>query len=108
MMRTKPISHASLVRRRRPGLSAAFATLVLFAGAAAARPPLKLADDVDLNRMYGGWYIVATIPNSFEKGMVGPYDVYAPGPGGSIKEDFFVRRGRFDAERKHFRVRDFV
>ncbi len=61
-----------------------------------------------MSRMYGGWHIVATIPNSFERGMVAPYDVYSPGPHGSIREDFYVRRGSFAARSKHFVVRDFV
>lgn len=58
--------------------------------------------------MYGGWYIVATIPNFFEKGMVGPYDVYSPGDDGDIREDFYMRRGGFSAERRHYVVRDHV
>jgi lipocalin len=36
--------------------------------------PIPLAK-VEIDRMYGGWYIVATIPNSFEKGIVAPYDL---------------------------------
>jgi apolipoprotein D and lipocalin family protein len=74
---------------------------------AGPRPPLPLAH-VDLNRMYGGWYIVATIPNGFERGMVAPYDVYAPRPGGGIQEDFYLRRGGFDAPVQHFRLHDWV
>ncbi len=70
--------------------------------------PLALAPFVDVPRLYGGWYIVATIPNGFEKGMVAPYDVYSPRPDGSLREDFYVRRGGFDAPRKHFVVQDFV
>lgn len=75
---------------------------------ARARTPLALARAVDIARMKGGWYIVATIPNSFERGMVQPYDVYSDGPAGSLREDFYVRRGRLDAPRKHFVVKDFV
>jgi len=77
-------------------------------GGAAGAGKIPLAHDVDLGRMYGGWRIVATIPNPFERGMVAPYDVYSPGPSGSIREDFYVRRGSFDAPVKHFVVRDFV
>lgn len=74
----------------------------------AATTPVPLARDVDVSRLYGGWHIVATIPNGFERGMVAPYDVYSPGPDGSIREDFYVRRGSFAAPVKHFVVRDFV
>ncbi len=72
------------------------------------RSPLPLAAHVDLNRMYGGWRIVATIPNGFEKGMVEPYDVYSRRPDGDIREDFYVRRGGFKAPRQHFVVHDWV
>ncbi len=80
-------------------------TLTLFG--CASNPPLPLAN-VDLDRMYGGWYLVATIPNSFEKGLVAPYDVYSKRPDGDIREDFYVRRGAFDAPLKHFEVHDWV
>jgi apolipoprotein D and lipocalin family protein len=61
--------------------------------------------DVDLERMYGGWYIVATIPNLMERGFVGPYDVYSPGAPGTIREDFTMRRGGFGARERHYVVR---
>jgi lipocalin-like protein len=44
---------------------------------------------VDIDRMCGGWYIVATIPNSFEKGIVAPYDAYSRRADGDIQEDFY-------------------
>jgi apolipoprotein D and lipocalin family protein len=75
-------------------------------GPAAAKTPL--APSVDMSRMYGGWYIVATIPNPFERGMVAPYDVYSPAPDGGIKEDFYMRRGSFAATRQHYVVHDWI
>ncbi len=77
------------------------------AAASAGTPPLPLAD-VDMARMYGGWYLIATLPNAFEKGMVGPYDVYSKRPDGDIREDFYVRHGSFKAPLKHFVVHDWV
>ena len=73
----------------------------------ASGPPLPLAE-VDLPRMYGRWYIVATIPNWFERGMVAPVDVFSPHPEGDIQEDFYLRRGSFHAPEKHFVVHDWV
>jgi len=76
-------------------------------GCSTAGKPLSLAD-VDLNRMYGGWYLIATIPNGFERGLVAPYDVYTRRSDGDIREDFYVQRGGFDAPLKHFTVHDWV
>jgi apolipoprotein D and lipocalin family protein len=69
--------------------------------------PIPLAK-VDIDRMYGGWYIVATIPNSFEKGIVAPYDVYSRRADGDIQEDFYFLSGGFGASKKHFVVHDWV
>ncbi len=77
-------------------------------GSGASQSPIQLAEQVDLNRMYGGWYIVATIPNRFEKGLVAPFDVYSPRADGDIKEDFYVRDGGFSAPVKHFTVHDWA
>ena len=63
---------------------------------------------VDIDRMYGGWHIIATIPNSFEKGIVAPYDVYSRRDDGDIQEDFYFQSGGFDAPKKHFVVHDWV
>ena len=73
-----------------------------------AGPPIALAPSVDMSRMYAGWYIVATIPNPFERGMVEPYDIYSKAADGGIKEDFYVRRGSFCAPRHHLTARDWV
>jgi apolipoprotein D and lipocalin family protein len=75
---------------------------------AVAAAPVKLATSVDLNSMYGGWYIIATIPNWFEKGMVAAYDVYSRRADGDIREDFYLRSGGFSAGQKHFVVHDWV
>jgi apolipoprotein D and lipocalin family protein len=70
--------------------------------------PIPLAAHVDLDAMQGGWYIVATIPNHFEKGMVAPYDVYSLRANGDIQEDFSLRSGGFAAKLRHFTVRDTI
>jgi apolipoprotein D and lipocalin family protein len=93
-------------------LSAAGCTTDGAMAGGATQPPLPLAPlplaDVDMARMYGGWYLIATLPNAFEKGMVGPYDVYSKRPDGDIREDFYTRKGSFNAPLKHFVVHDWV
>lgn len=82
--------------------------MALFAGCAAPVRTIPLAPKVDLGSMMGGWYIVATIPNWFERGMVTPYDVYSLRPDGDLREDFSMRSGGFKARLRHFTVRDHV
>lgn len=71
--------------------------------AAANTGPVPLAR-VDLSQIYGGWYIVATIPNVLERGVVDSYDHFAPGEKGGIREDFYCRRGGFEQAKAHFVV----
>lgn len=61
-----------------------------------------------MSRMYGGWYLIATRRNGFEKHLVGPYDVYTRRPDGDIREDFYVRSRSFQAPLKHFVLHDWV
>jgi apolipoprotein D and lipocalin family protein len=86
----------------------AVAIMPFLHGCDAGPEPLSLADNVDLDRVYGGWYLIATIPNGFEKGLVQPYDVYSKRADGDIREDFYTRRGSVDAPQKHYTVRDSV
>jgi len=58
--------------------------------------------------MYGRWYIVATIPNWFERGMVAPVDNFSPRPDGDIQEDFCGQRSSFASPQKHFVAHDWV
>jgi apolipoprotein D and lipocalin family protein len=85
----------------------AMALLIGLNGCASGKA-LPLADSVDLNRILGGWYLIATIPNGFEEGMVQPYDVYSRREDGDIREDFYVRKGSVDAPQKHYTVHDWV
>jgi len=70
--------------------------------------PVPLAPHVDLEAMQGGWYIVATIPNHFERGMVAPFDVYSRRADGGIQENFYLRRGGFNDKVRHYTVRDTI
>ena len=85
-----------------------FASLLLVGCSAFHGPSLPLAKNVDLSRMYGGWYILATIPNRFERGLVAPYDVYSRRTSDSIGEDFFFQKGGFGKPRHHLTTHDDV
>ena len=97
-------SSGILLRIRLPSMAFLFFTQLI--ACASSRPPLPLAPHVDLEAVQGGWYIVATIPNRFERGMVAPFDFYSLRTNGDLDEDFHVRFGGFDAKLRHQEVRD--
>lgn len=60
----------------------------------ADKPPVSTAASVDLQRYMGPWYILASIPLSFEKGARNPVESYTLNPDGSTEGCQVVRQRR--------------
>lgn len=60
-------------------------------------PPLQNAEQVELKRYYGRWYVIANIPYRAEMGKVGTYVEYRPRSDGDIDDLYFFRKGNFNA-----------
>ncbi len=61
--------------------------------------PIKLVPKVDLNRYMGTWYVIANIPNFFEKGLVASTETYTrSAETGKIDILFQGRKKTFDGE----------
>ena len=65
-------------------------------------PPLTLAPHVDLPRFMGDWYVIASIPTVFEKGVHNGKDTYALRPDGSIATTFTFNADAPDGPVKHY------
>jgi apolipoprotein D and lipocalin family protein len=74
----------------------------------ASPDPLPAAPQVDLEKIWGAWYIVANIPNWFEAPLVGLYDIYSRRPDGDIAENFYTHSRSFRSPLEHFEVHDWV
>ncbi len=82
---------------------------LLLAGCGApARPPIALAEKVDLQRFMGDWFVIASIPTFIEKGAHNAVESYRLAPDGSIEVTFTFRAGGFDGEQKRYAPRGFV
>ncbi len=82
-------------------LGSALVLAGLFAAGCASvadKPPVGTARSVDLERYMGPWYILASIPLSFEEGAHNPVESYTRNPDGSIATVFQFRRDAFDGE----------
>ena len=75
---------------------------------AAERPPLALADKVDLERFMGDWYVIASIPTSIEEDAHNAVESYRLAPDGSIATTFTFRKGGFEGEAKRYTPTGFV
>lgn len=77
-------------------------------GCAAARPPMPVVGNVDLERFMGDWYVIANIPTSFEEGAHNAVESYRLADDGTIETTFTFRSGSFDGEPKRYEPRGFV
>jgi apolipoprotein D and lipocalin family protein len=82
-MTRKTVSSAGLL---------ATAALLLAGCRETAHPPLALAEDVDLARFMGDWYVIANIPTFIEQGAT----------------TFTFRKDGFDGAEKRYTPRGFV
>ncbi len=71
-------------------------------------PPLALAQDVELERFMGDWYVIASIPTRIERGAHNAVESYRLAEDGTIETTFTFRKGSFDGDLKRYTPRGFV
>ena len=84
------------------------AAVLLAAGCADARPPLRTVAHVDLQRYAGTWYVIANIPYWLEDGKVATADRYGLRPDGLLDNTYVFRRGDFTAPEEEWHGRAWV
>jgi apolipoprotein D and lipocalin family protein len=94
--------------RRGPALVAFLMYALSMAGCRGDHPPLALADDVDLERFMGDWYVIASIPTSLERDAYNAVESYRLDEKGTVETTFTFRKGGFDGEIKRYTPRGFV
>lgn len=72
------------------------------------RPPIQTVDRMNLERFMGGWYVIASIPTPFEKGVYNGIEAYRLEEDGSVETTFTFNKGSFDGPQKIYRARGFV
>jgi len=86
-----------------------FMTSLSFSGCAGGKlPPIKLAENVDLNRYMGDWYIIAGTPNYIEKNAFNSVENYKLQEDGSIATTFTFNEGEFAGPKKEYHPKGFV
>ena len=86
-------------------------TLMLLAGVmigCQSRPPIRTVDRLELERFMGDWYVIASIPTPFEKGVYNGIESYRLAPDGTVETTFTFNKGGFGGPRKVYRARGFV
>ncbi|MGL6224270.1 MAG: lipocalin family protein [Steroidobacteraceae bacterium] len=71
-------------------------------------PTIPVAQDVDIDRFMGDWYVIANIPTRFEVGAHNAIESYTRDKDGSIATTFTYRDGGFHGPEKVMRPRGFV
>jgi apolipoprotein D and lipocalin family protein len=65
--------------------------------------PMRTVSHVDLTRYQGDWYVIANIPYWLEDGKVATFDRYRLRPDGTMDNEYWFRRGSFDAPEEVWR-----
>jgi apolipoprotein D and lipocalin family protein len=71
-------------------------------------PPLPHVPHVDLARLMGDWYVIASIPTFIEEGAHNAVESYRLASNGTIETTFTFRDGGFDGKTKRYTPRGFV
>ena len=89
-------------------MPAAVAALVLAGCSSVPRPAVPLAENVDIERFMGDWYVIASIPTYIERDAWNAVESYRLDDDGSIATTFTFRKGGFDGPEKRYTPRGFV
>lgn len=71
-------------------------------------PTIPTVAALELERFMGDWYVIASIPTSFEKDAFNAIETYRLDDDGSIETTFRFNRGGFEGPLKTYRSRAFV
>jgi apolipoprotein D and lipocalin family protein len=82
--------------------------LTALLAACSSAPAIPTAEQVDIDRFMGDWYVIANIPTRPEKGAHNAVESYRRDPDGSIATTFTFREGSFDGPEQVMRPRGFV
>ncbi len=61
---------------------------------------MRVAEELDLTRFMGEWYVIANIPTAFEKNIYNAVESYRQTDGDKIATRFRYRKGGFDGPEK--------
>lgn len=84
--------------------------IILLASACSHRPatPIPMAENVELDRFMGRWYVVANIPTFIEKGAHNAIETYRMNKDGSIDTEFRFNQDSFDGDLEVYNPTGFV
>jgi apolipoprotein D and lipocalin family protein len=72
--------------------------LVALLACQSARTPLKVVDEIELDRYAGRWYEIASFPQRFQRGCVATTASYTPLADGRIRVENECRDGALDGK----------
>jgi apolipoprotein D and lipocalin family protein len=92
----------------RLGKIVATGVLPLMISACSSYPPIRTAEQVDIPRFMGDWYVIANIPTFIEKGAHNAVESYSRNDDGTIATTFSFRADSFDGEKKIYHPTGFI
>ncbi len=85
-----------------------FAIILALVAGCQTPQPIPTVASVDIERFMGDWYVIASIPTSFEKGAYNALESYRLDADGTVATRFTFNKGGFDGPPKEYNPRGFV
>jgi apolipoprotein D and lipocalin family protein len=82
--------------------------ITLFLTGCASLEPIRTAEQVDLNKFSGDWFVIAAIPTIIETNAYNAVETYEPPRDGKIATTFRFNEGGFDGEEKVYNPTGFL
>ena len=97
---------AELTAFTRIGLLAT--ALMSMSGCQSTQQPIRTAEQVELERLNGDWYVIANIPTFIERKAFNAIESYQLDDKGRVQTTFAFNKGSFDGPRKTYNPTGFV
>ncbi|MDZ7804524.1 lipocalin family protein [Thiohalophilus sp.] len=92
----------------KPVLMISTALLTLAVTGCGNYPPIRTAEQVDLPRFMGDWYVIANIPTFIETGAHNAVESYSLNEDGTIATTFSFRKDSFEGEKKVYHPTGYI
>lgn len=88
-------------------ISSALLPLFFLVGCS-SNPPIRTAENVDIKRFMGDWYVIANIPTFIEEGAHNAIESYKLNEDGSIATTFTFYQDSFDGKKKEYHPTGYI
>lgn len=82
--------------------------MTIFSACSTKTPTIRMADQVDIPRFMGDWYVIGNVPTSIEEGIWNAKESYELNEDGTVATTFSFNKDSADGEFKEYTPKGFI